>query len=60
MLLRLRKPKDAADLESLHALAKKLGYQVRTLDQDGTLVELSAPVDGSPRHGTRSISDRSA
>jgi 3-deoxy-7-phosphoheptulonate synthase len=50
MLLRLRKPKDVADLKSVQALAKRVGYEVRTLDQDGTLVELSAPVDGSPRH----------
>lgn len=49
MLLRLRKPKSAADLDSVLSLARELGYQARSLDRDGSLVELKAPADDSSR-----------
>ncbi len=52
MLLRLRKNKNAADLESVLALASELGYQPRFLDRGRRLLELvhasAGPSRGRP------------
>ena len=49
MLLRLRKNKNAADLESVLALASELGYQPRFLDRGRRLLELEHTSAGPSR-----------
>jgi len=55
MLLRLRKPKSAADLDSVLSLARELGYQARSLGREGDLVELVAPDSSSPGSSRRPL-----
>ncbi len=48
MLLQLRSHATPRDLESIRALASELGYEVRTLDASGRVLELCRRADGRP------------